>query len=108
QEIGERLGISLPMVKKNLMNALALMRERLKESGVGTGLDPQRRYCVEALVAGAREESNVVPLGGDSNFGWKAGGSGERDSGPWRRPSWCCSSWARSRFGWGFPSMTCR
>lgn len=38
QEIGERLGISLPMVKKNLMNALALMRERLKQSGVGTGL----------------------------------------------------------------------
>lgn len=38
KEIGVRLGISLPMVKKHLMNALAQMRERLKESGVGTGL----------------------------------------------------------------------
>jgi RNA polymerase sigma factor (sigma-70 family) len=38
EAIGVRLGISLPMVKKHLMNALAQLRERLKESGVGTGL----------------------------------------------------------------------
>jgi RNA polymerase sigma factor (sigma-70 family) len=38
EEIAVRLGISLPMVKKYLMNALAQLRERLKESGAGTGL----------------------------------------------------------------------